>query len=188
MKTHAFVRNNMPRIITPDLKGNGSAQPKSDPFPEFSKFAYFLLAPTLVYRDHYPRTTGPIKWKTVLVHLFEVAGCLLYTYCLFDRYCVPVFRSIVVSELGLVKYIQLVSMCIMPGALIQLMVFFAFLHSWHNAFAEMLKFGDRQFYLDWWNSTTFAEYYRTWNTLVHDWLYNYIYRDLYIVNFIFFCT
>jgi hypothetical protein len=45
----------------------------------------------------------------------------------------------------------------------------------------MLRFGDRQFYLDWWNSTSFNVYYRTWNTLVQDWLYTYIYRDLYKV-------
>lgn len=30
---------------------------------------------------------------------------------------------------------------------------------------------------DWWNSTSFANYYRTWNVVVHDWLYYYGYRD-----------
>lgn len=30
---------------------------------------------------------------------------------------------------------------------------------------------------DWWNSTSFANYYRTWNVVVHDWLYYYMYRD-----------
>lgn len=181
MKTHAFVRSIIPRIVMNELKNTDSTQPKRDPFPELSKFVYFLFAPTLVYRDNYPRTTGPIKWKNVLVNLCEVAGCMLYTYCLFDRYCVPVFRSLRVRDLGLVRYIELVSISILPGALMQMMVFFSFLHSWHNATAELLNFGDRQFYLDWWNSTSFNEYYRTWNTLVHDWLYNYIYRDLYII-------
>ncbi|KAI2663950.1 Sterol O-acyltransferase 1 [Labeo rohita] len=33
------------------------------------------------------------------------------------------------------------------------------------------------FILDWWNSTSFANYYRTWNIVVHDWLYYYCYRD-----------
>ncbi|CAG5130127.1 unnamed protein product, partial [Candidula unifasciata] len=56
--------------------------------------------------------------------------------------------------------------------------FFAILHSWLNAFAEMLRFGDRLFYKDWWNSTTFSNYYRTWNVVVHDWLYTYIYKDV----------
>ncbi|KAI4794329.1 hypothetical protein KUCAC02_032132 [Chaenocephalus aceratus] len=30
---------------------------------------------------------------------------------------------------------------------------------------------------DWWNSTSFANYYRPWNAVVHDWLYYYVSRD-----------
>ena len=58
-------------------------------------------------------------------------------------------------------------------------LFFYSCSSWHNAFAEMLRFADRLFYRDWWNSTSFSGYYRTWNMLVHDWLYSYVYRDAY---------
>ena len=32
------------------------------------------------------------------------------------------------------------------GVLILFLIFFAFLHCWLNAFAEMLRFGDRMFY------------------------------------------
>lgn len=32
---------------------------------------------------------------------------------------------------------------------------------------------------DWWNATSFPDYYRTWNVVVHDWLYAYIYKDCY---------
>lgn len=137
-----------------------------------------MVAPTLVYRDEYPRTTK-VKWLFVIQHFAEVLGSMVYTYCLFDRFCVPVFRQLRIRNLTLSSYAYLISICVLPGALIQLMVFFSFLHSWHNAFAEMLRFGDRQFYLDWWNSTSYNVYYRTWNTLVQDWLYTYIYRDLY---------
>ena len=37
------------------------------------------------------------------------------------------------------------------------------------------------FLQDWWNSSNFAGYYRTWNVVVHDWLYSYIYKDVYKV-------
>ena len=57
-------------------------------------------------------------------------------------------------------------------------MFFGFLHSWQNAWAEITRFPDRTFYLDWWNSVEFGEYYRKWNIVVHDWLYYYIYLDL----------
>lgn len=42
-----------------------------------------------------------------------------------------------------------------------------------NIFQNYLFF----FKQDWWNSTSFANYYRTWNVVVHDWLYCYVYRD-----------
>jgi len=46
----------------------------------------------------------------------------------------------------------------------------------------MLRFADRLFYKDWWNSTGFSDYYRTWNLVVHDWLYTYVYQDMYMVS------
>ena len=59
--------------------------------------------------------------------------------------------------------------------------FFAVLHCWLNAWAEMLRFGDRMFYKDWWNSVTFSGYYRNWNLVVHDWLFSYVYQDTFMV-------
>lgn len=35
---------------------------------------------------------------------------------------------------------------LVPGVLMLFLSFFAFLHCWLNAFAEMLRFGDRMFY------------------------------------------
>ncbi|PIO13328.1 hypothetical protein AB205_0047150 [Aquarana catesbeiana] len=34
------------------------------------------------------------------------------------------------------------------------------------------------FIQDWWNSTSFSNYYRTWNVVIHDWLFYYVYQDL----------
>ena len=31
---------------------------------------------------------------------------------------------------------------------------------------------------DWWASTSFSSYYRKWNTIVHDWIYSYLFLDL----------
>lgn len=40
------------------------------------------------------------------------------------------------------------------------------------------RFGDRRFYEDWWNARSFGSYYRRWNTVVHEWLYHYLYLDM----------
>ncbi|XP_055927046.1 sterol O-acyltransferase 1-like isoform X1 [Argiope bruennichi] len=34
---------------------------------------------------------------------------------------------------------------------------------------------------DWWNCTSYTKFYRSWNILVHDWLYFYIYCDMYAI-------
>ena len=65
-----------------------------------------------------------------------------------------------------------------PGTMLLVLMFFGLLHSWLNLWAEILRFGDREFYVDWWNVTNFADYYRKWNIVVHEWLFHYVYQDL----------
>lgn len=56
--------------------------------------------------------------------------------------------------------------------------FFGFLHCWLNIWSELMQFGDREFYKDWWNAGAFPEYYRKWNGVVYDWIHAYAYVDL----------
>lgn len=180
MKVHAFVRSNVPKVIN-HKENTDSDMPKQVPCPNFSQYAYFVFAPTLIYRDNYPRSTGPIRWDHVINHIGEILVCMTYVYCLFDRICLPVYRTFKIRDMTLALYVQLVSMSIIPGGLILVNGWFSLLHSWQNMWAEMLRFSDRQFYTDWWNSTTFNMYYRKWNILVQDWLYAYIFKDIYSV-------
>lgn len=145
---------------------------------DFSCYLYFLFAPTLVYRDSYPRNSK-IRWKHVFYNFAQVLGAILYTHYIFSRFCIPVFKHFNTDSVTLKMFIHSILNCTLPGTLLLLVAFFAFLHCWLNAWAEMLRFSDRMFYKDWWNSTNFSNYYRTWNVVVHDWLYTYIYRDLF---------
>ncbi|KAM9796372.1 sterol O-acyltransferase 1 isoform 2-T2 [Syngnathus typhle] len=172
MKAHSFIRENVPRVLA-------WAADKSSPgpvVPRVSQYVYFLFAPTLIYRDKYPRSPT-IRWGYVATKLLQVLGCLFYTYYVFVRLCIPQFRYISLQFFDLRAMVLGVFSSILPGVLVLFLGFFAFLHCWLNAFAEMLRFGDRMFYKDWWNSTSFANYYRTWNVVVHDWLFYYVYRD-----------
>ncbi|XP_077391367.1 sterol O-acyltransferase 1 [Festucalex cinctus] len=172
MKAHSFIRENVPRVLawTKDKSSPGPV------VPHVSQYFYFLFAPTLIYRDKYPRSPM-IRWSYVATKLLQVLGCLCYTYYVFVRLCIPQFRSISLQFFDLRAMVLGVFNSILPGVLFLFLGFFAFLHCWLNAFAEMLRFGDRMFYKDWWNSTSFANYYRTWNVVVHDWLFHYVYRD-----------
>lgn len=66
-----------------------------------------------------------------------------------------------------------------PGIIFYLSGFYVVLHVVQNLFAEILCFGDRLFYEDWWTSTGFLNFFRSWNILVGDWLYTYIYKEIY---------
>ncbi|XP_028817244.1 sterol O-acyltransferase 1 isoform X2 [Denticeps clupeoides] len=198
MKAHSFVRENVPKVVASRNDKNYSLI-----LPHFSQYLYFLFAPTLIYRDNYPRNPH-IRWGYVGTKFSQVLGCLFYAYYVFVRLCIPQFRSISMQLFDLRAMVLCVFNSILPGknktklihdscgvltavqkncilyttgALVLFLAFFAFLHCWLNAFAEMLRFGDRMFYKDWWNSTSFANYYRTWNVVVHDWLYYYVYKD-----------
>jgi len=43
-----------------------------------------------------------------------------------------------------------------------------------NIIAELLRFGDREFYKDWWNCRSLAEFWRTWNMPVHQWFLRHV--------------
>lgn len=44
-----------------------------------------------------------------------------------------------------------------------IIMFYALFHCWLNLLAELTRFGDRNFYKDWWNSLYLDEYWRNWN-------------------------
>uniref|UniRef100_A0A8C9TYS3 O-acyltransferase n=1 Tax=Scleropages formosus TaxID=113540 RepID=A0A8C9TYS3_SCLFO len=145
-------------------------------FPTFSSYLYFLFCPTLIYRESYPRNPY-IRWNYVAVTFAKILGCLFYAYFVLVRLCIPALMNESIQPFSTRTLVLALFHATLPGMLILLLAFFAFLHCWLNAFAEMLRFADRMFYKDWWNSTSFANYYRTWNVVVHDWLYYYGYRD-----------
>lgn len=153
---------------------------KSKVCPNFSNYLYFLFAPTLVYRDSYPRTKR-IRWNLVFYDFAQVIGAILYTNYIFERFCIPVFSNFNTEHVSLRMFIYSILNCTLAGTLLLLVAFFAFLHCWLNAWGEMLRFADRMFYKDWWNSSNFSNYYRTWNVVVHDWLYTYIYKDCFYI-------
>lgn len=47
-----------------------------------------------------------------------------------------------------------------------------------NLIAEILRFGDRQFYRDWWNAESVAYFWKNWNIPVHTWCVRHIYVPL----------
>ena len=87
------------------------------PCPAFSKFLYFIFAPTLIYRDSYPRTSS-IRWKYVLSQLAQFAAAALFSYYLFYRFCLPVFRHFKSEHVTVKIFVLSILNCTLPGALL----------------------------------------------------------------------
>ena len=145
---------------------------------ELKKFVFFLFCPSLIYRDKYPRLIN-YRFDMIIAHLTNFFLCMLCQYILLRYICIPYFSSV-----KLKNYYSLTYFCYdcfrlsIPGTLLLINFFFLILHTWQNLWSEILRYGDRRFYEDWWNSTNFEEWYRKWNMVVHEWLYYYVYNDL----------
>lgn len=125
--------------------------------------------------------TKSTNWKYAFTCLVEFIATLMFFCFILLRFIFPHYE-----DFGLRKYtyneiiVSLFSTGI-ASVLLLIIIFYMVLHCFQNLFAEILRFGDRQFYTDWWNCSSYQEYFRTWNIIVHDWLYAYIYKDVYEV-------
>ncbi|XP_060529017.1 sterol O-acyltransferase 1-like isoform X2 [Cylas formicarius] len=173
MKIHAFVRSNAPNVLK--FKVHSDQQLI---IANLSHFIYFLFAPTLVYRDQYPRSET-IRWNFIFKRIAEIITAIFFYAFLVEKYMIRPYKRIGLQKFTRSEIILSIFESSACGLLCLLCIFYVVLHSVQNLVAELLRFGDRLFYKDWWTSTNYAEYLRTWNVVVYDWLYTYIYKDMY---------
>ena len=107
MKTHSFVRENVERCSKQSAGSSPlrcSLQTNSLPdqstvmhSSHFQCYVYFFFAPTLLYRDTYPRTPT-IRWNYVGKMFSQFGIVLLLVYHVINFYWRPVFRRILSDE------------------------------------------------------------------------------------------
>ncbi|XP_019894791.1 sterol O-acyltransferase 1-like [Musca domestica] len=181
MKQHAFVRTICGRAMQGKLKSDDTAD-NSPTMPPFSKYLYYLFVPTFLYRDNYPRTSC-IRWGFVAARFVECVAHVFLFACLMENHLKPGLENFGKMQLNASLLVRTVFQLQMTSMLMLLSGFYFLLHSWSNLTAELLRFGDRMFYRDWWTSGDIFEYFRKWNILVGDWLYEYIFKDCYLYVF-----
>uniref|UniRef100_A0A8P4GDF6 O-acyltransferase n=1 Tax=Dicentrarchus labrax TaxID=13489 RepID=A0A8P4GDF6_DICLA len=116
---------------------------------------YFVFAPTLCYQLNFPRSPR-IRKRFLIRRLFEMVR---------GNWMVPTIQNSM-------KPFQV------PNHLIWLIFFYWFFHSSMNFVAELLQFGDREFYKDWWNSETVTYFWANWNIPVHKWCLRHFYKPM----------
>uniref|UniRef100_A0A3P9CEL4 O-acyltransferase n=1 Tax=Maylandia zebra TaxID=106582 RepID=A0A3P9CEL4_9CICH len=129
---------------------------------------YFIFAPTLCYELNFPRSPN-IRMSFLLRRLFEMLE-YFFSFC---QWMIPIIQSSMKPlEVNLNLSFQV------PNHLLWLMFFYWFFHSSLNFTAELLRFGDRQFYKDWWNSESVTYFWQNWNIPVHKWCLRHFYKPL----------
>lgn len=141
----------------------------------FKSLAYFMVAPTLCYQPSYPRSTcirkGWVFRQFVKLAIFTgVMGFII------EQYINPIVQNSQHPLKGNFFYaLERILKLSVPNLYVWLCMFYCFFHLWLNILAELLRFGDREFYKDWWNAKTVEEYWRMWNMPVHKWMVRHLY-------------
>ena len=137
---------------------------------------YFAVAPTITYQLNFPRSKQVrVKYlASILLRLAISLGLMLY---FIGQYIQPTLLQALqnpISNNG-EQLVQILLKLSIPTTYVWLLGFYFFFHLWLNLLAELTRFGDRQFYKDWWNSRTIGVYWRTWNMPVHSWMVRHLY-------------
>lgn len=154
----------------------------SCPYPQnvtVGNLTYFWLAPTLVYQPVYPRTSH-IRWGFVGKRLVEFVVLSVFIWLTSAQYAAPVLRNSLdkIAVLDFTSIIERIMKLSTISLVIWLAGFYALFHSLLNALAEIMRFGDREFYSDWWNSWSVGMYWRSWNKPVYLFMKRHIFSPL----------
>ncbi|KAJ3372374.1 hypothetical protein HDU91_003614 [Kappamyces sp. JEL0680] len=164
--------------IHAELTRGGEMFPKNQSL--FNFFDY-LLVPTLVYELGYPRTSRFRLWY-FCERVFSTFAIVGFLYFIVEHQITPT-----VAKMPQVTFLDSVTDLLLPFMTIWILVFFLIFECICNAFAELTCFADREFYADWWNSTTYEEFARLWNKVgsfrpsrlqpVHHFLLRHCYKE-----------
>ncbi|KAI0202242.1 diacylglycerol O-acyltransferase [Astrocystis sublimbata] len=183
--SYALTNRDLRHAYLHPVKGELAAMPElyaSCPYPEnvtMGNLTYFWWAPTLIYQPVYPRT-DKIRWLFVLKRLGETACLSVFIWFCSAQYAAPVLWNSLdkVDHLDIVSIVERLLKLSTISLVIWLAGFFALFQSALNALAEVMRFGDRSFYDDWWNSAGLGEYWRLWNKPVYQFMRRHIFSPL----------
>ncbi|XP_041123786.1 diacylglycerol O-acyltransferase 1-like [Polyodon spathula] len=130
---------------------------------------YFLLAPTLCYQLNFPRNVVIRKWF-VAHRALEII--------LLSQLMIAMIQQLIFPHI--LKSSRLFTA---PNNFIWIILFYWFCHSVLNFMGELLKFGDREFYADWWNSDNLNRFWTTMNLPFHKWSMRHVYKPLLMQGF-----
>ncbi|XP_071174365.1 diacylglycerol O-acyltransferase 1-like isoform X1 [Mytilus edulis] len=161
---------------------NGKPETMLVSYPDnlnYTDLYYFLCAPTLCYELNFPRSLR-IRKRFLLKRAIEMIFLSQLIMALIQQWIIPTVNNSMkpLSELEFPRMVERLLKLAVPNHIIWLIFFYCFFHSSLNVIAEILRFGDREFYKDWWNSETVDKFWKTWNVPVHRWCVRHLFKPL----------
>ena len=89
-----------------------------DASTEIGRFLYFFFAPTLIYRDAYPRTSAKVDWLQAGVHMAEFLGVISYCYVILTTFISPYFAETPSNPGDLRSFVRSVFHSMAPGMMV----------------------------------------------------------------------
>eukprot|EP00069_Balaena_mysticetus_P012295 bmy_07570T0 len=134
-------------------KANGGAAQCTVSYPDnltYRDLYYFLFAPTLCYELNFPRSAR-IRKRFLLRRLLEMLFLTQLMVGLIQQWMVPTIQNSMkpFKDMDYSRIIERLLKLAVPNHLIWLIFFYWLFHSCLNAVAELMHFGDREFYRDW---------------------------------------
>ncbi|XP_060681223.1 diacylglycerol O-acyltransferase 1-like [Hemiscyllium ocellatum] len=178
----AKVKTLVRSLSAPGLKENGDAVQSVVVYPgnlTYKDMYYFLFAPTLCYELNFPRSPR-IRKRFLLRRVFEMLFLIQLQVGLVQQWLVPAIQNSMkpFKDMDYSRMIERLLKLAVPNHLIWLIFFYWLFHSSMNVLAEVMKFGDREFYRDWWNSETVTYFWKNWNIPVHKWCSRHFYKPM----------
>ncbi|CAG9312820.1 unnamed protein product [Blepharisma stoltei] len=134
-------------------------------------FWKFMITPAIVYQPSYPQIPA-FRTSYFIQKVILVGVQLAMQYMIATDHILPVVKRSSELSIG-----EMISRLIVPVLIFYFMIFLILFEQILNLFGELALFGDREFYSDWWNASTYEEFNRKWNRPVHLFLHKHIYQE-----------
>jgi diacylglycerol O-acyltransferase-1 len=144
-----------------------------------SDLLYFCWAPTLCYELNFPRNPR-IRKVFLLRRVLEAVFLLHVVLAIFQQWLMPTALNSLepFRDMDYTRMLERLLLLALPNHVFWLLFFYFFFHSCMNLVGELLRFADREFYGDWWNSDSIQQFWKMWNIPVHRWSIRHIYHPL----------
>jgi hypothetical protein len=157
-----------------------SAETEDDVFPEIptvKSSLYFLFAPTLIYQPTYPMRQSR-DWKNILCWSLEIVALAWSTMTVLNHGFIDTFAGIGAREMTPEDWCSMFVQSAVAGASIMVGIGYGFLHCWNNIWGELLYFGDRTFYKNFFSCGNVYVMFSKWNFLIHSWIVEYLFKPV----------